>query len=147
MASKKKEREALEKIADIIESVGGDESYIGRAFEGCYLVAQENIENDFFDSWKRRAESKDEEIDASHRQIASLQDKCSKKDKYINDSAKTICQQEDIIRGLREDLEKCRQERTEALQGFEQKTQDLETAKDEIIKLKAKLYDMMTADK
>lgn len=45
-STKDQEREALEKIKAIVEALGPD-SYIGTALEGCFEIAEENIENDF----------------------------------------------------------------------------------------------------
>ena len=55
MTTKDQEREALKKIRKIVEGLG-EESYIGKAFEGCFEMAQENIESDFWMSWKETAE-------------------------------------------------------------------------------------------
>lgn len=55
-ATKEQERKALEKIKKIVEELGED-SYIGMAFEGCFEIAEENIENDFGCSMKQRAEA------------------------------------------------------------------------------------------
>lgn len=55
-ATKEQERKALEKIKKIVGELGKD-SYIGMAFEGCFELAEENIENDFACSMKQRAES------------------------------------------------------------------------------------------
>jgi regulator of replication initiation timing len=54
-ATKDQERKALEKIKKIVEELGGD-SYIGMAFEGCFEIAERNIEDDFGCSMKQRAE-------------------------------------------------------------------------------------------
>lgn len=56
MTTKNQEREALAKIRKIVEGLGAD-SYIGAAFEGCFEVAETNIENDWACSMKQRAES------------------------------------------------------------------------------------------
>lgn len=55
-ATKHQEREALEKIKAIVESLGPD-SYIGIALDGCFEIAEENIENDFACSMKQRVEA------------------------------------------------------------------------------------------
>lgn len=55
MTTKEQERKALAQIRKIVESLGED-SYIGMAFEGCFEMAAENIENDFGCSMKQRAE-------------------------------------------------------------------------------------------
>lgn len=56
MTTKEQERKALEQIKKIVESLGED-SYIATAFEGCFEIAEENIENDFACSMKQRVES------------------------------------------------------------------------------------------
>ena len=55
-ATKHQEREALEKIKAIVEALGPD-SYIGTALDGCFEIAEENIENDFACSMKQRVEA------------------------------------------------------------------------------------------
>ena len=55
MTTKEQERKALEKIRKIVEELG-ENSYVGTAFEGCFEIAKENIENDFACSMKQRAE-------------------------------------------------------------------------------------------
>lgn len=54
-ATKEQERKALARIKKIVEELG-ENSYTGMAFEGCFEVAEENIENDFACSMKQRAE-------------------------------------------------------------------------------------------
>lgn len=55
MKTKEQERKALEQIKKIVEKLGKD-SYIATAFEGCFEVAEENIENDFALSLKQKAD-------------------------------------------------------------------------------------------
>ena len=55
-ATKEQERKALEKIKKFVTDLGED-SYISMAFEGCFEIAEGNIENDFGCSMKQRAES------------------------------------------------------------------------------------------
>ena len=55
-ATKEQEQKALEKIKKIVTDLGED-SYISMAFEGCFEIAEGNIENDFGCSMKQRAES------------------------------------------------------------------------------------------
>lgn len=56
MTTKEQERKALERIRKIVEEMG-ENSYIATAFEGCFEIAEENIENDFACSMKQRVES------------------------------------------------------------------------------------------
>lgn len=59
-ATKEQERKALARIKKIVEELGED-SYIGMAFDGCFEIAEENIENDFACSMKQRAEKAESE--------------------------------------------------------------------------------------
>lgn len=61
MATKQQEREALDKIAEIIKGLGQD-SYIAAAFDGCLDMAEDNIGNDFMCSMKERAEGAQKEV-------------------------------------------------------------------------------------
>ena len=56
MATKKEEREALQKIIKIIESLGED-SYLSFAFDGALEDAERNIDEDAAYSYKSRYES------------------------------------------------------------------------------------------
>lgn len=61
-ATKEQERKALEKIRKIVADLG-ENSYIGTAFEGCFEIAEENIENDFACSMKQRWEAAREQAE------------------------------------------------------------------------------------
>lgn len=61
-ATKEQERKALEKIKKIVEELG-EGSYIGMAFEGCFEIAEQNIENDWACSMKQRAEKAKKDAD------------------------------------------------------------------------------------
>lgn len=56
MTTKEQELKALAQIKKIVNSLGED-SYIAMAFEGCFEIAEENIQNDWGCSMKQRAES------------------------------------------------------------------------------------------
>lgn len=57
MATKEQERKTLERIKKMVEEIGGAESYIGMAFEGCFELAERNIDEDAGYSYKSDAES------------------------------------------------------------------------------------------
>lgn len=72
IATKEQERKALAQIKKIVESLG-ENSYIGIAFEGCFEIAEENIENDFgcsmkqrYEDAERRAEEAEKDYEAAH---------------------------------------------------------------------------------
>ena len=60
LATKKEEREALAEIRKIVESVGGENSYIGAAFTGAFEIAADNIDCDYMISVKERFEQDEE---------------------------------------------------------------------------------------
>ena len=136
-ATKEQERKALEQIRKIVEGLGKD-SYIGTAFEGCFEIAETNIENDWGCSMKQRAMEAEEK--AVH-----LEDIV---DAYERGEEKT----EKEIAGLREQLEAVRNQQKESnnqiaqmWNKYREQEDRAEAAEQTIIKLKAKLYDLMTA--
>ena len=142
MTTKEMERKALEQIRKIVEGLGED-SYIGTAFEGCFDIAEENIENDFACSMKQRLETSEKENAGLIKSIAEYQNKVKSlemKAKNLEDAtlaySKDAEQHVETINGLKESAIKYWND----LQAAEAK---LDEKEDEIIRLKAKLYDMM----
>jgi len=149
MTTKEMERKALEQIRKIVEELG-DGSYIATAFEGCFEIAEENIENDFACSMKQRKEaaeelkdkaikiaaSKDEQIKSLEMKVATLQHVNANKEDAILAYSKDAEKMVEKINGLKESATKYWND----LQAAETK---LDEKEDEIIRLKAKLYDMM----
>lgn len=79
-ATKEQEREALAKIKAIVEALGQD-SYIATAFDGCFEIAEENIENDFACSMKQRVEATVVENAKLKEKIAELESKLVESEK------------------------------------------------------------------
>jgi predicted RNase H-like nuclease (RuvC/YqgF family) len=138
-ATKDQERKALAQIRKIVEGLGED-SYIGMAFEGCFELAEENIENDFALSMKDRA-------DAAERRKTALEHELMSKDVEIE----TL---NDYIEGWKHKCERLQGE-LEAERKENKRLQfDLDSAdvdkiahlEQEIIILKAKLYDMIVKE-
>lgn len=71
-ATKDQELEALEKIKAILDTLGPD-SYVGTAFEGCLEIAEENIEDDFACSMKRRAEAAERKAEELEKKVSALE--------------------------------------------------------------------------
>lgn len=71
VTTREQERKALAKIKEIVENLG-ENSYIATAFEGCFEIAEENIEYDFADSMKSRMELAREESDNSEQTAKAL---------------------------------------------------------------------------
>lgn len=152
MTSKADERKALEKIRKIVEELGAD-SYLAMAFEGCFEVAEENIENDFGCSLYQRAEAADRRVEQVERENLKLHAALRDAQAKAEISHRQI---EDLMRNNKEreeDVDRWRQHSLE--QGAEinrlgdlrdnlmNKEREMTL---EIIKLKAKLFDLMCTE-
>ena len=150
--TKAEEREALRKIREILEDFDPEETYIGKAFEGCVEQAEENICNDFMMSYKIRY--LDEQTNN-----CKLSDRLSASEEHRVELAKQLNQKDDAIARL-EDAKKQLSEEIARLYGtidrMDEAYKDLEGKLEEaqrqisdlrqtVLELKAKLYDMMTA--
>lgn len=182
-ATKDQEREALEKIKAIVEALGPD-SYIGIALDGCFEIAERNIENDFACSMKQSLLHYSEENDKLRAQVKELEEKLhqeigehqdvltqlriargdienlrealaeSEKDyEAAHEAAHLVADEKDAeiaslkaqVSSLAEtgrwNAERCDEVRSEAWDLQKR----AEKAEAEVIRLKAKLYDYMTA--
>ena len=152
MTTKDQERKALEQIRKIVEGLG-DDSYIGTAFEGCFEIAESNITNDFACSMKDRAETAEHEVECLNKKINKLQEELTEDQKKF-DGWRALCQKkQDEIVGLwkkedelREALKAEQEKNMNADVGNGLKDDEIAGLKDEIIKLKAKLYDMIVKE-
>ena len=163
-ATKQQERDTLEKIRKMVEQLGPD-SYLATAFEGCFDLAAENIDNDWACSMAdraRRAEKRAEE--AEEKRIEAelgynrLVDKLAEAEKdyeAAHAAAHAVAEEKDAeIAKLKTQLaqmqetarwngQRCDEEATAA--GEAQRR--AEAAEAEVIQLKAKLYDLLVAGK
>ena len=155
------EREALAKIREILKDFDPEETYVGKAFEGCVEQAEENVRNDWLYSWKGRY--LDEQL-KNHR----LSDKVEALTKTLNRKEDAIARLEDAKNQLesqivgealiRRDYEarigqmesdyKALQISYEGLKATKKQeaAAEVHALKQTIIELKAKLYDMMTGE-
>lgn len=174
MTTKEQERKALAQIKKIIADLGED-SYIAIAMEGMIEDAEENIECDFAMSWKNRAEvaearmsdlqttynkqmldasnkistlqydldfariNKEEEIDRLKAQIDDLTSSIKTRDGWVEQKNARI---EELNKQLKEAADQVCDKIGEVAELLEK----IECQKSEIIRLKAKLYDMMTKE-
>ncbi len=144
--TKAEERKALEKIVKIIAEAGED-SYIARAFEGCVRMAEDNIDNDFWNSPKEllqtaRNEAKSERLmaDTQRKQVADLK-------KELGLAKETMKQEADRANKFVELYQKQKDETTKQWNAFREQENRAEALEAEVIKLKAKLFDLMFAEK
>ena len=149
-ATKQQERDTLEKIQKMVEMLGPD-SYLATAFDGCFDLAAENIENDWACSMadrvrraeKRAAELEDElaesvkDYEAAH---AAAHEIAAQKDAEIEQLRAQLKQSQETARW---NGQRCDEEAPAA--GEAQRR--AEAAETEVIQLKAKLYDLLVAGK
>lgn len=139
MMTKQQEREALERIKNILADAGAD-SYIGMAFAGCVEDAESNIENDWALSMAGRWQSAEQKLEAVKAEADGLRAERealrAELDKYSVDVEK-----------LRKSAEALNSRRSEEHAALERAQSRADAAEAEIIRLKAKLYDFMTAAK
>lgn len=145
MTTKAEEYRALEQIKKIVSALGAD-SYIAIAFEGCFEVAEGNIDNDFACSMKQRAESaerqaqqKIKEAEASKAEVKRLEGINKEMRRDLEGTEQTLAnerkQNAEEISRLNGIISECHRD----LEGTGQQIADL---KAEIIRLKAQVYDL-----
>lgn len=154
-ATKDQEREALEKIKAILDTLGPD-SYVGTAFEGCLEIAGENIENDFACSMKQRVEAVVVENTRLKEKVKELEDKLAESEKdyeAAHEAAHLVADEKDAeIQRLKAQVQELSEKLASAEEALEDANEEAGSAEArsgeaqaEIIRLKAKLYDYMTA--
>ena len=149
MTTKETERKALELIRSTVEKLGPN-SYVGTALEGCFELAEENIENDFALSMKDRWESACKERDECQHKICELTSEL--RDKTVKLQVAT--DEANELRGKLKDEQKDTkwwsnkaQSYTAEIKALRDKLANAEAKarekEEENIRLKAKLYDLM----
>ena len=142
MATKEQERKALEQIVKIVESLG-ENSYIGMAMQGMVEDARENIENDFGLSMKDRVEDekkklaiREGQLDKMAKELITLR---KEKESALTQLQQVTEERTDLWRRLRE-TEQTGMENLDRLTVLRDMCKAQE---DQILRLKAKLYDFM----
>ena len=154
--SKAQERKALEQIKNIVLGLGAD-SYIGTAFEGCFEIAESNIDNDFACSMKERAEQAEHELKCMQKKCEDQKTEISRLEIWINEWSEKYGKLKDERDKLQKELDEANEEITdldarlaiaenELDEADEFKGTKVAELEQEIIKLKAKLYDLMVKE-
>lgn len=89
IATKEQERKALEKIKKIVDDLG-EVSYIGMAFEGCFEIAEDNINNDFGCSFKSNLESARKANEKMAERVKSLMENVDDLTTKLDDALKEV---------------------------------------------------------
>ncbi len=145
MTTKDQERKALEQIRKIVEGLG-ENSYIGMAFEGCFEIAEDNIENDLGRSMKQRCRSAEKESAKLANDVVRLQ----KTNRVLMEENENIARKYDKEKESGTAFAVKYAELDARAEEYKYKLceteNDLEAAQMEIMKLKAKLYDYMVKE-
>ena len=150
MTTKEQERKALEQIRKIVEGLGED-SYIATAFEGCFEDAEINIRDDAAYSMKSRWDSvraiRDElalKITDQADQIKRLQAANQNMLIHLDEKEKALNTKDYRIAELDASCKEISTQCTKYWNDLQAAETKLDEKEDEIIRLKAKLYDLMT---
>lgn len=143
MVTKEQERKALEKIRKIIEELGED-SYIGTAFEGCCDLAEQNIIDDAAYSMKGEAQRLADENWQRRKEIGELKNRITGLETINENLNKQVAMKSERIDELNKHLEDAGNQWTETWNAFREQEDRAEVLEQEVIKLKAKLYDLIT---
>lgn len=166
MTTKDQERKALEKIEKIIAELGND-SYVGKAFEGCAEIARQNIDYDFMQSMRDRYFSEQERANEEAvkkaqltKELETLRELLKQKEEcYGADYEKIVKEYEEYRQRAEadkqkedDDFQRMKEQRDEAVDEAMAHLYTIQDLKElnaaqaqEIIELKAKLYDLMVA--
>lgn len=145
IATKQDERKALADIIEIVEGLG-EGSYIGTAFEGCFDIARENIENDFACSMRQRVEYEQEQVKEAKETIKYRDAELADRETEVRSLNKTLEQQTARVKELEERLEKTEKCGFQLINERSALSIKCESQADEILHLKAKLFDLLYKD-
>lgn len=119
-ATKEQERKALEKVKKTVKELG-ENSYIGAAFDGCFEIAGDNIENDFCCSMKQKYEAAQEEAEHFRELAGKLTDELEAAKKENENLRKKAVSITDLVRLSRladQDLYECKKRQIEAAEAI-----------------------------
>ena len=153
MTTKEQERKVLAQIRKLVEGLGED-SYVGTALEGCWEVAEQNIENDWACSMKDRAESAERKLNAlelRYKQDMERMTACKEHLEKSRDEAQEkaaenfqeALKRADKARALESRIQELEEAARKQQEAIDQQSTEKEQMALEIMKLKAKLFDLM----
>lgn len=143
MATKDQERKALEQIAEIIRKIGGADSYIGKAFEGCIEIAQDNIDNDFWNSQKDYIERLNKSLDSAASKMNDKIEELIEMKKRAEFAENQFNMTQKTADSWCAKYHEAADSATENWNKFREQEDKVAALELENMKLKAKLYDMM----
>lgn len=149
MTTKEQEKKALEQIRKIIAGLGKD-SYIAIAMDGMIDDAEDNIENDWAMSWKDRAVTASKRCEKAETELVKVSKEKAAVQKLYEEAEQAIKAETNRANQLANRITQLNEEMAEAVRMYSEKetreyelNQQLSEKDAEIVKLKAKLYDLM----
>lgn len=140
------EREALVKIGQILEGFDPEDTYIGKAFEGCVEQADENLRSGFMMSYKGRYDRVSEHLHAANVRIVELTKTLNQKDDAIARLMDAKKEYEKLIAQRCNEASKAQAGEAGAHFELDKARTEIRKLQQTILELKAKLYDMMTGE-
>ena len=138
MVTKDEERKALEQIKKIIKGLGTD-SYIGAAIDQTVLnLAEDNINNDFMITTTESIENASKKVEEVRTELRDTR-------KERDDLKKSIEIETNRVTEAHKKNDELRTRNSELLTDLIAAQTERDQQKQEIITLKAKLYDLITA--
>ena len=145
MTTKEQERKALEQIMKIVAGLG-EHSYLATAFEGCFDDAAENIENDFALSMNGRWQNAEQKIE----QYKAVRDELVEENKNLKlevEEANVDAKKwHDRYNNMIARFDELSDYNTKNWNNYCEEANKVDALEQEIIKLKAKLYDAMVTE-
>ena len=143
MSTKEQERKALEQIRKIVDSLD-DGSYIGFAFEGCFEIAEENIENDFACSMKDQRDSARREAETLRGKLAKMIDSAKDQEVSLSIANRRAEERERVADSLRKRAELAERTMRDEADRAGHLAEKCKRQAEELVTLKARLYDLIT---
>lgn len=146
MTTKEQERKALEQIKKIVAGLG-ENSYVGTAFAGCFEDAEQNIEYDAAYSSLGRAEAAEKKELEVREALAKAEAENQKLARKLENIERSYELEADAHQKELHDRCEWAKACNEATGKLELAEVKIEEQALEIMKLKAKLFDLMFGDK
>lgn len=150
MTTKDQERKALEKIRKIVEEIGGRDSYIGMAFDGCFELAETNIENDWGCSMQDKVESLNKNCERWENRFTEMQTELAKSKANADHLQGIIDMYKEALTKKGNELLSIQEECSAAnnmIEGLKAEIgglkQEVTNGSQMIVSLKAKLFDLL----
>jgi len=142
MTTKEQERNILAQIDGLINSTEPG-SYIRTAFSGCVQMAENNIRDDFANNYPDMIEYRDAQIETLKKEVADLRHDYKLEEKHNEDLIAQVKSGERAFDTAMANINALMREK-EDLETRLARAEEYAKNKDaEIIKLKAKLYDLL----